>query len=98
MTRLRNPSFHRNATLLFDGGQLKSDPAARQARARFGWGVLPPYVPYVGRMPFTATEEAEAMAMFRRKPTEADWVDYHAFSADLDHRLGDDMQFTGACG
>ena len=68
MVRVTRKAFHRNAAILFDGGQLRTDPAARQARARFGRGVLKSVPSFKAAFSFADAQEAALMFAEAPKP------------------------------
>jgi hypothetical protein len=72
MISLRKTGFHNNvgATILFDGGALKTDRAACRARARFGRGVLA-YVPHSGRCDHNHQDELDRVAMLAEDAARA---------------------------
>jgi hypothetical protein len=101
MSTLRNIARHHNtAIVLFDA------TLPHEAPKTFGRGILP-FVPWTGRVPYTANDEAEAMGMFRDcppirggspdadrfVPSDADWADFRNAG-----RQGDDLEFVGAAG
>jgi hypothetical protein len=69
MTKIARTPIHRNATVLFDGGQLKADPAAKRARAQFGRGILRSR-PHDKR-PYNAADLAEFAALLATGPARA---------------------------
>jgi hypothetical protein len=52
--------------------QVKPTRISPRPATRFGQGILP-YVPHVGRMPFTAADERAAAQMFAESAEDAEW-------------------------
>jgi hypothetical protein len=62
MSKIACTSFHRNAVILFDAGQLRDNPAARAIRARFGAGLIRSFP--CTRCEHTAQDAQEYAIMF----------------------------------